>query len=378
MNFIGMLLFMAVIGAAIGGVTNHLAIKMLFRPLKPIYIGGKRLPFTPGLIPKRREDLAIQLGRTVVDHLLTAEGIRSKFKEPAFIKDMENWAKSEVSVIINSPKRLSEWLEGFGINDVEKKLKEKLNIFIEARYEDLLGQARSKTLGETLPEELLLKIDSKIPEFSSYILNKGISYFESNEGKSRLSMMIQDFLENLGSLGNMVQMFISNDTIVNSVQPELIKFLSHEGTQNMLTQLLDQEWDKVKDWEVGTLEEKVGREQLLSFLKTQINEQIPYRNWLQSSIKELSKSYHDLILETLIPKAVGMVSNFIDNRIEEMMQRLHLAEIVRKQVEGFPVERLEVIVLSISRREFKMITYLGAFLGGLIGIVQGLIVHFVG
>lgn len=378
MNFIGMLLFMAVIGAAIGGVTNHLAIKMLFRPLKPIYFWGKRLPFTPGLIPKRREDLAIQLGRTVVDHLLTAEGIRSKFKEPAFIKDMETWAKSEVSVILNSPKTLSEWLEGFGINDVEKKLEEKLNGFIEARYEELLGQARTKTLGETLPEGLLLKIDSKIPEFSSYILNKGISYFESDEGRSRLSMMIQDFLENIGSLGNMVQMFISNDTIVNSVQPELIKFLSHEGTQNMLTQLLDQEWDKVKGWEVGTLEEKVGREQLLSFLKTQINEQIPYRNWLQSSIEELSKSYHELILETLIPKAIGMVSNFIDNRIEEMMQRLHLAEIVRKQVEGFPVERLEVIVLSISRREFKMITYLGAFLGGLIGIVQGLIVHFVG
>lgn len=378
MNFIGMLLFMAVIGAAIGGVTNHLAIKMLFRPLKPIYIWGKRLPFTPGLIPKRREDLAIQLGRTVVDHLLTAEGIRSKFKEPAFIKDMETWAKSEVSVLLNSQKTLSEWLEGFGINDAEKKLKEKLDAFIEARYEDLLGQARSQVLGETLPKELLLKIDSKIPEFSSYILNKGISYFESDEGRGRLSMMIHDFLENLGSLGNMVKMFISNDTIVNSVQPELIKFLSHEGTQDMLTQLLNQEWDKVKGWKVGTLEEKVGREQLLSFLKTQINEQIPYRNWLQSSIEELSKSYHELILETLIPKVISMVADFVDNRIEEMMKRLHLSEIVRKQVEAFPVERLEVIVLSISSREFKMITYLGALLGGLIGIVQGLIVHFVG
>ncbi len=378
MNFIGMLLFMAVIGAVIGGVTNHLAIKMLFRPLKPIYLWGKRLPFTPGLIPKRRKDLAVQLGRTVVDHLLTAEGIRTKFKEPAFIKDMETWAKSEVLRVLNSQKTLSEWLEGFGINEAEKKVKEKLNAFIEARYEDLLGQARSKTLRETLPEELLLKIDSKIPDFSAYILNKGISYFESNEGRIRLSAMIQDFLDNLGSLGNMVKMFISNDTIVNSVQPELIKFLSHEGTQNMLTQLLDQEWDKVKSWEVGTLEEKVGREGLLSFLKTQINEQIPYRNWLQSSIEDISKSYHELVLETLIPKAVQLVGDFIDNRIEEMMQRLHLSEIVRKQVEAFPVERLEVIVLSISSREFKMITYLGALLGGLIGIVQGLIVYFVG
>lgn len=369
---------MGVIGAVIGGVTNHLAIKMLFRPLKPIYLWGKRLPFTPGLIPKRREDLAIQLGRTVVDHLLTAEGIRNKFKEPAFIKDMEAWASNEVSRILESQKTLSQWLEDFGVSGVEDKLEEKLLAFIEERYEELVGQARSKTLGETLPKEILAKIDAKIPEFSEYILNKGIDYFESDEGRIRLSTMIQDFLENLGSLGNMVQMFISNDSIVNSVQPELIKFLSHKGTHNMLTQLLDQEWDKVKNWQVGALEEKVGRDQLLGFLKTQINEQIQYKKWLHSSLEELTAAYKTMILETWIPKLVKMVGDFVDDRIEEMMKRLHLAEIVRKQVEGFPVERLEVIVLSISKREFKMITYLGALLGGIIGIVQGIIVYFVG
>lgn len=369
---------MGLIGAAIGGVTNHLAIKMLFRPLKPIYIWGKQLPFTPGLIPKRREDLAIQLGRTVVDHLLTAEGIRNKFKEPAFLKDLEKWAEAEVCKIFESQKTLLGWLEDFGVSEAEDKLEKKLMTFIESRYEELLGQVRSKTLAETLPQELLAKIEAKIPEFSAYILNKGVDYFESDEGRARLSTMIQDFLDNLGSLGNMVQMFISNDSIVNSVQPELIKFLSHKGTQNMLTQLLDKEWDKVKHWQVGMVEEKVGRDQLLHFLQTQINEQIPYKKWLHSSIEELTGSYKAIILEKWIPKAVEMVADFVDNRIEEMMRKFHLAEIVRKQVEGFPVERLEVIVLSISKREFKMITYLGAFLGGLIGIVQGLIVYFVG
>jgi uncharacterized membrane protein YheB (UPF0754 family) len=35
-------------------------------------------------------------------------------------------------------------------------------------------------------------------------------------------------------------------------------------------------------------------------------------------------------------------------------------------------------VLGISRREFKMITYLGALLGGMIGMLQGIIVLFFG
>ena len=70
------ILFMVAVGAIIGGVTNSLAIKMLFRPYKPIYIKKWRLPFTPGLIPRRRDDLAIQMGRLVVNHLLTPESFK--------------------------------------------------------------------------------------------------------------------------------------------------------------------------------------------------------------------------------------------------------------------------------------------------------------
>ena len=49
--------------------------KMLFRPHRPIYFGKFQVPFTPGLIPKRRDELAVQLGKMVVEHLLTPEGI---------------------------------------------------------------------------------------------------------------------------------------------------------------------------------------------------------------------------------------------------------------------------------------------------------------
>ena len=67
-----------VVGALIGGITNALAIKMLFHPYEAIYIFGKRLPFTPGLIPKRRDELAEQMGKMVVEHLITPESIKNK------------------------------------------------------------------------------------------------------------------------------------------------------------------------------------------------------------------------------------------------------------------------------------------------------------
>jgi len=68
-----------VIGALIGYATNYLAVKMLFRPLHPIKIGSFRLPFTPGIFPKRKEQLAKALGKAVGNNLLTGEDIGKLF-----------------------------------------------------------------------------------------------------------------------------------------------------------------------------------------------------------------------------------------------------------------------------------------------------------
>lgn len=64
-----------VIGSVIGYFTNLIAVKMLFKPLKPKYLFGKQLPFTPGLIPKRKDDLAVAVGRAVSNSLLTKEDL---------------------------------------------------------------------------------------------------------------------------------------------------------------------------------------------------------------------------------------------------------------------------------------------------------------
>jgi uncharacterized membrane protein YheB (UPF0754 family) len=68
-----------IIGSMIGYVTNYIAVKMLFRPLHPIKIGNFRLPFTPGIFPKRKEQLAKALGKAVGNNLLTGEDIENMF-----------------------------------------------------------------------------------------------------------------------------------------------------------------------------------------------------------------------------------------------------------------------------------------------------------
>jgi uncharacterized membrane protein YheB (UPF0754 family) len=82
------------IGAIIGFVTNAIAIKMLFRPLKEIRLfagrgagdaaskagRGIRLPFTPGILPRQRHKLADSIGAMVERELLTPRIIRERFR----------------------------------------------------------------------------------------------------------------------------------------------------------------------------------------------------------------------------------------------------------------------------------------------------------
>ena len=64
-----------IIGAIIGYFTNWIAVKMLFRPLKPVYIGRFHVPFTPGIIPRRKAAFAKSIGDTVGQTLLTPQDV---------------------------------------------------------------------------------------------------------------------------------------------------------------------------------------------------------------------------------------------------------------------------------------------------------------
>jgi uncharacterized membrane-anchored protein YjiN (DUF445 family) len=72
-----------VVGAVIGWVTNDIAIRMLFRPLKEIRVFGLRVPFTPGIFPKERYRLARSIGRMVSRELITEDALRAQVRSPA-------------------------------------------------------------------------------------------------------------------------------------------------------------------------------------------------------------------------------------------------------------------------------------------------------
>lgn len=71
-------------GAIAGGVTNAVAIRMLFHPRQPPIVFGRPLRFLHGAIPKNQARLARALGRTVATQLLTPSDLERMLLDPAF------------------------------------------------------------------------------------------------------------------------------------------------------------------------------------------------------------------------------------------------------------------------------------------------------
>lgn len=71
-------------GSLAGGVTNTVAIWMLFHPYEPPRVGRLRLHLFQGAIPKNRGRLARAMGRTVGERLLTGDDLARALAEPSF------------------------------------------------------------------------------------------------------------------------------------------------------------------------------------------------------------------------------------------------------------------------------------------------------
>jgi uncharacterized membrane protein YheB (UPF0754 family) len=89
------ILIAALVGGLIGYVTNVIAIKLLFRPLKPITIFKIQ-----GLIPKRKKEIASNIGDVVENELVKIEELIDDFimklDKEKFKTEMGEYIKSTI------------------------------------------------------------------------------------------------------------------------------------------------------------------------------------------------------------------------------------------------------------------------------------------
>ncbi|MEK3937325.1 DUF445 family protein [Sporosarcina sp. FSL W7-1349] len=378
LNFIWTILFMALIGALIGGFTNHLAIKMLFRPHEAKYIGQWRLPFTPGLIPKRRDELARQLGKTVTNYLLTPDTFRKKLLTPDMERKAEQFLQRKVEEhVLHSDRTIHNWLELAGAENLVGKTEQKLLAVVDEQLLAVRTKLTTGSLEDVMPSEWQKQVQQKIAPATTYILNRASRFIDSPEGKLVFQQLIDDFLATKGTIGSMVNMFFGDsDKLVGKVQREALKFVEAQGTYDLLYNLIDTEWTRLQQRPIEELIGGFDWDGLFASIQAYVKKELDLEARLDKTIHDYWADGAAWTAEHVTPKLADFAFRQAEAQLEISLRKLKLDEIVKEQVDTFPVAVLEDLVLGISRREFKMITVLGALLGGVIGIVQGLIVFF--
>lgn len=81
------LIVLVVIGSLIGWITNFIAIKMLFRPYKPINFGIFKIQ---GVIPKRKHQIGEGIAETVQNELISIKDILEKLENSNLDEEMES------------------------------------------------------------------------------------------------------------------------------------------------------------------------------------------------------------------------------------------------------------------------------------------------
>lgn len=209
-------------GAIIGGITNGIAIKMLFRPLNPVKIGRFTLPFTPGVIPKEKVRIANKIGEVISKELLNEEVLRTWLLKDEICREIESAIEDYLKEQLMNEKTLHEVLK------------------------ENIGEQRSIYFLCEIEENVTYKLYSKVVsmELGKIVVEKIQVAFKEGSFGSLLGPM--SFLINDGLV----------ESIANKIEPVISKFIMEEG-EGIIRKAVEEESQNILDTQVKELVEKV-------------------------------------------------------------------------------------------------------------------------
>ncbi len=386
MNAVVFILISIAVAALIGGMTNHLAIKMLFHPRKKIVAAGISIPFTPGLIPKRKDEIARSLGRVVADYLVTTHGLSSLLKKPEFRQKIESqlsgllakWAENELT--------LEQMAVQYGLASSEESFRSGLAGSLQSLGEKALQwfwenkEGSRLQLGAMIPGWSAEMKQRLTEEASEYVMDAVKSYLGSVEGNRMLRTMTGQFLDRSGGLlGTLAGLFMDEDKIIQKLKTALLEGLDSPSMRQSASALIKRGLDRLETMTLAELVEKISAlpadEGIKKILADIMQWDKRVEAWGNMRPGELVSRFQNEI-GAWIPLAVDVMLRLAEANMERIFAAVELPKLVEEQVHQFPVERLEEIILSVSGKEFRAITWLGALLGGLIGLIQAVMLHW--
>lgn len=354
----GGLLVNVLIGTVAGGVTNAVAVWMLFHPYE------KKYGFQ-GAIPKNKARLAKSIGRTVGEKLLTPKDLldelsRAGFRETLDTKLAEFIARAleverdSLRVLLPPPvlaevERALHLLAPAIAESVEQHATTpEFEAQLRVALRRLRAEIADRSVGDVLTPARRADLAAQAAVLATQLIE------ESRESDSRSATA------RIGDL--------------------LLRMAGTERTRGFVERTVAEALGRAERRSWGDIFDTVGEDTLVQ--------------WLGDAAR--SPRFHALVADgaatgatALLDKPIGRPGRFLppdvavriasaagpalwqwlEDQLPRLVEQLDIQAMVERKVLGFSTARIEEIIRGVTERELKMIVRLGYVLGAIIGLI---------
>lgn len=395
-----------VVGAIIGYFTNDIAIKMLFRPYRTLYIGTKRVPFTPGLIPRNQERLAKNISNTIMGSLLTPEELQK------LARRLLQTSRVQSAIL---------WLLQMAIEQIKDDKQHKSTKIVAGILRDLLGESLPRLLKVLARKEDFLEV--QINQIFDQIL---LEFQLSEEQSTRLAdwllqvvlppdtirQIIIDFLTdrtiqiidesfrektsgtywvvaNLFGLRNTLTRLrtfcLDEKEVTNQRIRELIQELQMRDRLRKILQNIS-----LQNLPMGTVRQlrKTTRESVRHYLQTSggdllqgLTDSVDWENIASVLLNRLSTSpVVSSSLDVVSEELALILDKYLEKDLEKIVAQaipiLSIDQVIVDRVKSTSPADLEAAIEGIVKNELQAIVTLGGVLGFIVGLFQIVLLVF--
>ncbi|MBO3376944.1 DUF445 family protein [Clostridium perfringens] len=323
--------------------------------------------------------------REVIINTLEEEKTRDIIGK-ALLKEVKTLGKEDLTIEEVIPENIKPYIEEYvksqkdTLVDIIKNLlrDDEVSHKIKSAINDNIPSIVSMFLsGDVIYGKLVSLVDKSLSEEENkeYICDAALAFVHESMKKK-----VSDVINNVGeeklevisdALGDKISKKLNTEENIDSIISKLNCKISSFNNYEEIIKVLFNDYENILIDNIDSMISQIVNNNQLSGEISKIIEKV-FDKFLQNSLNDIC--YNKQNLENSIMSILdNLYNDFVENKSAKVLEIVDISSIVEEQINAFEVDYAEEIIIGIANKELKAITWLGALLGGILGILSPLL-----
>ena len=323
--------------------------------------------------------------REVIINTLEEEKTRDIIGK-ALLKEVKTLGKEDLTIEEVIPENIKPYIEEYvksqkdTLVDIIKNLlrDDEVSHKIKSAINDNIPSIVSMFLsGDVIYGKLVSLVDKSLSEEENkeYICDAALAFVHESM-KKKVSDVIntvgEEKLEVISdALGDKISKKLNTEENIDSIISKLNCKVSSFNSYEEIIKVLFNDYENILIDNIDSMISQIVNNNQLAGEISKIIEKV-FDKFLQNSLNDIC--YNKQNLENSIMSILdNLYNDFVENKSAKVLEIVDISSIVEEQINAFEVDYAEEIIIGIANKELKAITWLGALLGGILGILSPLL-----